>query len=66
MGQDGVAGLRRVKDSGGFVIGQDAATSVVYGMPRAAANAGLVDRVLPLDLIASALCELTNTSFARS
>jgi two-component system chemotaxis response regulator CheB len=66
MGQDGVAGLRKVKDAGGFVIGQDAATSVVYGMPRAAAQAGLVDRVLPLDQIAPALCELTNTTFARS
>ena len=66
MGQDGVVGLRRVKDLGGFVIGQDAATSVVYGMPRAAAQAGLVDRVLPLDQIAPTLCELTNTSFARS
>lgn len=66
MGQDGVIGLRKVKDRGGYVLGQDAATSVVYGMPRAAAQAGLVDRVLPLDEIAPALCELTNTSFARS
>ncbi len=66
MGQDGVAGLRRVKDRGGFVLGQDEATSVVYGMPRAAAAAGLVDRELGLDQIAPALCELTNTSFARS
>jgi two-component system, chemotaxis family, protein-glutamate methylesterase/glutaminase len=66
MGQDGVVGLRKVKDRGGFVIGQDATTSVVYGMPRAAAQAGLVDRILPLQEIASALCELTNTSFARS
>lgn len=66
MGQDGVVGLRKVKDLGGFVIGQDAATAVVYGMPRAAAQAGLVDRVLPLDQIAPALCELTNTTFARS
>ncbi len=66
MGQDGIVGLRKVKDSGGYVVGQDADTSVVYGMPRAAAQAGLVDRVLPLQEIASALCELTNTSFARS
>ncbi len=66
MGQDGVIGLRTVKERGGFVIGQDAATAVVYGMPRAAAQAGLVDRVLPLDEIASALCDLTNTTFARS
>lgn len=66
MGQDGVVGLRAVKERGGFVLGQDAATSVVYGMPRAAAQAGLVDRVLALDEIASTLCELTSTSFARS
>ncbi len=66
MGQDGVIGLRKVKERGGFVIGQDAATCVVYGMPRAAAQAGLVDRVVALDDIADALCELTNTSFARS
>jgi two-component system chemotaxis response regulator CheB len=66
MGQDGIVGLRKVKERGGFVVGQDAATSVVYGMPRAAAQAGLVDLVLPLHEIASVLCELTNTSFARS
>jgi two-component system chemotaxis response regulator CheB len=66
MGRDGVIGLRKVKECGGFVIGQDAASSVVYGMPRAAALAGLVDRVLPIDRIAAALCELTNTAFARS
>ncbi len=66
MGQDGVVGLRAVKDRGGFVVGQDAVTSVVYGMPRAAAQAGLVDRVAALDQIAPVLCELTNTSFARS
>lgn len=66
MGQDGVAGLRVLKDRGGYVIGEDEATCVVYGMPRAAAKAGLVDIVLPLDRVASALCELTNSSFARS
>ncbi|HET7812819.1 MAG TPA: chemotaxis response regulator protein-glutamate methylesterase [Candidatus Baltobacteraceae bacterium] len=60
MGQDGVVGLRQVKDRGGFVIGQDAASSVVYGMPRAAAQAGLVDRVLPLEQIAGAIAELTS------
>lgn len=66
MGQDGVNGLRCVKDWDGYVIGQDAPSCVVYGMPRAAAQAGLVDRVVSLDEIAQTLCELTNTSFARS
>jgi two-component system, chemotaxis family, protein-glutamate methylesterase/glutaminase len=59
MGQDGVKGLRKLKSRGGYVIGQDESTSVVYGMPRAAADAGLVDRVVPLGEIAQALTELT-------
>ena len=65
MGQDGVAGLRRVKEAGGYVVGQDAASCVVYGMPRAAAQAGLVDRVVPLDQIASVLRELADVSYAK-
>ncbi|MBV9270297.1 MAG: chemotaxis response regulator protein-glutamate methylesterase [Candidatus Eremiobacteraeota bacterium] len=65
MGQDGVAGLRRVKEFGGYVVGQDAASCVVYGMPRAAAAAGLVDRVVPLDQVAGVLRELTDLSYAK-
>ena len=65
MGNDGVAGLRVIKERGGYVLGQDEATSVVYGMPRAAATAGLVDRVVPLDAVSRVLCELTGTTFAR-
>ena len=63
MGQDGVAGLAAVKARGGYVLGQDEASSVVYGMPRAAAAAGLVDRVVPLNGVARALCELTGTAY---
>ncbi len=59
MGQDGVVGLRKLKAKGGYVLGQDEASCVVYGMPRAAEHAGLVDRILPLHDIAAALCELT-------
>ena len=59
MGHDGVQGLTVIKERGGFVLGQDEATSVVYGMPRAAAAAGLVDRVVPLDGVGRVLCELT-------
>lgn len=62
MGHDGVKGLRRLKSRGGYVIGQDEHTSVVYGMPRAAADAGLVDRVAPLDEIAYVLTELSTRS----
>lgn len=48
MGSDGVAGLRAVRDGGGTIIAQDQETSVVFGMPAAAIEAGLADVVLPL------------------
>jgi two-component system chemotaxis response regulator CheB len=64
MGHDGVQGLRVIKERGGYVVGQDEASSVVYGMPRAAAVAGLVDRVVPLDAVSRTLCELTGTLYA--
>jgi two-component system chemotaxis response regulator CheB len=53
MGQDGVEGLRAVRAAGGQVIAQDQSSSVVYGMPGAAARAGVVDLVLPLKEIAA-------------
>ena len=58
MGSDGVAGLHRVRDAGGHVIAQDRATSVVYGMPHAAVEAGVVDAVLPIEAIAERLEKL--------
>ncbi len=64
MGHDGVQGLRVLKERGGYVLGQDEASSVVYGMPRAAAIAGLVDRVVALDAVGRTLCELTGTAYA--
>ena len=57
MGSDGAEGLAELKRRGGFVYGQDEATSTVYGMPRAAAEAGLVDRVIALDDVANAIIE---------
>jgi two-component system chemotaxis response regulator CheB len=56
MGNDGTEGLRELKKAGGYVYGQDNATSIVYGMPRAAAIAGLVDTSLPLGFVAPAIC----------
>jgi two-component system chemotaxis response regulator CheB len=60
MGDDGIAGLRAAKAAGGRVIAQDEASSVIYGMPREAARAGVVDAVVPLSGIARRLMELTS------
>ena len=48
MGHDGCDGARAVREAGGRVIAQDQATSVVWGMPGAVAEAGLADMILPL------------------
>jgi two-component system chemotaxis response regulator CheB len=53
MGQDGLDGARIVHDKGGKVIIQDEASSVVWGMPGAIANAGFQDGMFPLSEIAS-------------
>ncbi len=53
MGSDGTAGLEILKQKGSFNIGQDKASCVVYGMPKAPAEKGLLDVIAPLDKIAS-------------
>jgi two-component system chemotaxis response regulator CheB len=58
MGQDGLAGTRRLIDAGGTAVAQDEATSVVWGMPGAVALAGLCHAVLPLPRIAPKLLEM--------
>ena len=52
MGSDGTKGAGSIVTAGGNVIAQDEATSVVWGMPGAAANAGVCAAILPLDQIA--------------
>ena len=49
MGCDGAQGLGPLKRSGAYVIAQDEATSVVWGMPGAAVATNQVDEVLPLE-----------------
>ena len=58
MGGDGTLGLRVMKSFGAVTIGQNAETCVVYGMPKMAIEAGVVDVVAPLDMIAA---EITRT-----
>lgn len=52
MGHDGLVGARAVKQDGGRIFVQNEATCVVYGMPKAVADAGLADKILPLPSIA--------------
>ena len=64
MGRDGLAGCRTLVEAGGTVIAQDEATSVVWGMPGAVANAGLCTAILPLAQIAPHIEEMTNKAAA--
>lgn len=57
MGQDGARGLLALRDAGAHTIVQDQATSVVYGMPRVAAEMGAAVAQLPIDHIGPALLE---------
>ena len=52
MGEDGVRGMKNIKMVGGLTITQDRATSVVYGMPKAALEQNAATRILSLDEIA--------------
>ncbi|MCE9548077.1 MAG: chemotaxis-specific protein-glutamate methyltransferase CheB [Planctomycetia bacterium] len=58
MGNDGASGLGPLKRSGAYVIAQDEATSVVWGMPGAAVATQHVDTVLPLEQIAPRIAQL--------
>lgn len=58
MGQDGLRGTEVLKANGCTVLAQDEATSVVWGMPGAVANAGLADQILPLDQVVPAMLRM--------
>jgi two-component system response regulator WspF len=55
MGRAGAAGLLALRRAGKFTIAQDEASSAVYGMPRAAADLGAAQKILPLDNIGAVL-----------
>jgi len=52
MGSDGVAGLRAIREAGGPALAESEETCVIYGMPKAAIEAGVVDKSVPLHRIA--------------
>jgi two-component system chemotaxis response regulator CheB len=55
MGKDGLDGARAVKKAGGRILVEAESTCVVYGMPRAVAEAGLADEILPLHELPAAI-----------
>jgi two-component system chemotaxis response regulator CheB len=55
MGQDGLRGAQRLKAQGAYIVAQDEATSVVWGMPGAVVDEGVADQVVPLDQVVPAI-----------
>ena len=55
MGCDGAAGMKKIKQAGGYVIAEAEETCVVYGMPKAVVDAGIADEVLPVQQVADAI-----------
>ncbi len=55
MGSDGAIGLRRLRERGGRTIAQNEASSIIFGMPRAAIEQDAAEKVLPLEAIAPQL-----------
>ena len=55
MGRDGLEGAKAVRAAGGHILVEAESSCTVYGMPRAVADAGLADEVLPLDELPAAI-----------
>jgi two-component system chemotaxis response regulator CheB len=60
MGRDGVAGLRAIKSEGGRTIAESEETSILYGMPKIAAETGAADLILPNYKIVDELVNFVN------
>jgi two-component system chemotaxis response regulator CheB len=52
MGADGTEGLRAIREKGGLTLAESEETCVIYGMPKAAIDAGVVHRAVPLERVA--------------
>lgn len=65
MGKDGAEGLLAVKNAGGITIAQDQATSVVFGMPKAAIDMGAACYILPLPEIGPMILNLVTRMFGE-
>lgn len=56
MGDDGLKGMRAIKEAGGQTIAQDE-SALIFGMPKAVIDAGLADQILPASKIAENLMQ---------
>ena len=66
MGRDGAAGLRAMREAGARTLAQSAETCVIDGMPRAAREAGAVDRSVPLDALGAEILRLCSSMEATA
>ena len=66
MGSDGFLGLELMKKNGYTIIAQNSETSVVYGMPKGPIDAGIVDVIAPLDMIANEICLTVKQTVRRN
>lgn len=66
MGRDGASGLLALRTGGARTIGQDEASSIVYGMPRVAHEIGAVERQLPLHRIADSILDACDVAHRKA
>lgn len=62
MGRDGTEGISAIKAAGGSTLAQDQESSVIFGMPRAAIEAGAIEHVVPLDALAGMITRTATPS----
>ena len=55
MGSDGCIGVKTLKENGGYILAQNEASCVVYGMPKAVVDAGLADQIVDIDDMTAAI-----------
>ena len=66
MGQDGLRGSHAICDAGGIIYAQDETTSVVWGMPRAVAEAGIASKILPLEKVAESMIRVASLGRSKN
>jgi two-component system chemotaxis response regulator CheB len=65
MGNDGLHGMTAIREAGGLTIGQDESTCTIYGMPRACAENGILQEILPLHEIPICISKALQRSIAE-